>query len=167
MAYSRQWQQWLERAKERNDCLWSGKSPFCTLPFSFQINISVKISVGLLRNLCGNFHEKFVSDEWPVFSAKIRIYKQNKHTNIHNVELKTDYFSFDWLLQNRFLCSISSKRLTVEVSALGELNVLFHAPLVSSLCDSTSQHFHRNWLSSTVKIPWETSVLSLWKQLIT
>ena len=67
------------------------------------------------------------------------------------MELKTDYFSFDWLLQNRFLCSISSKRLTVEVSALGELNVLFHAPLVSSLCDLTSQHFHRNWLSSTVK----------------
>ena len=89
------------------------------------------------------------------------------NTPIHNVEMKTHYFSFDWLLQNRFLCSISSKRLTVEVSALGELNVLFHAPLVSSLCDLTSQHFHRNWLSSTVKTPRETSVLSLWKQLIT
>ena len=38
---------------------WSGKSPYFTLPFSFLINISVKIIAGLLRNLCGNLDEKF------------------------------------------------------------------------------------------------------------
>ena len=31
--------------------------------FSFQLNISVKIKVGLLRNLCGNLHEKFARDQ--------------------------------------------------------------------------------------------------------
>ena len=31
--------------------------------FSFQINISVKFRVRLLRNLCGNLIEKFVSDQ--------------------------------------------------------------------------------------------------------
>ena len=46
----------------RNDWLRSGKSPYFTLSFSFQINISVKVSVGLLRKLCGNLVEKFVSD---------------------------------------------------------------------------------------------------------
>ena len=59
--------QWLERAKKRNYWLWSGKSPYITLSFSFQINTSVKISAGLLRNLSGNLDEKFVSDlimEW-------------------------------------------------------------------------------------------------------
>ena len=34
-----------------------------TLSFSFQINISVKSSVGLLRNLCGNLVERYVSDQ--------------------------------------------------------------------------------------------------------
>ena len=52
-----------QRAKKRNDCLWSGKSPYFTLSFSFQINISVKFRVRLLRNLCGNLIEKFVSDQ--------------------------------------------------------------------------------------------------------
>ena len=46
-----------------NDWLRSGKSPYFTLCFSFQTNISVKISVGLLPNLCGNLVEKFVSDQ--------------------------------------------------------------------------------------------------------
>ena len=49
--------------KKRNDWLWSGKSPYFTLSFSFQINISVKFRVRLLRNLCGNLIEKFVSDQ--------------------------------------------------------------------------------------------------------
>lgn len=56
-------QQWLEWAKMRNDWLWSGKSPYFTLSFSFQINVSVKISAGLLRNLCRNLDEKLVSDQ--------------------------------------------------------------------------------------------------------
>ena len=47
----------------RNDWLWSGKSPYFTLSFSFQINVSVKISAGLLRNLCRNLDEKLVSDQ--------------------------------------------------------------------------------------------------------
>ena len=34
-----------------------------TLSFSFQINISVKFRARLLRNLCGNLVEKFVSDQ--------------------------------------------------------------------------------------------------------
>ena len=55
---SRNLQQRLER-----DWVWSGKSPYFTLSFSFQINISVTSSVGLLRNLCGNLAEKFVSDQ--------------------------------------------------------------------------------------------------------
>ena len=55
---SRNLQQRLER-----DWVWSGKSPYFTLSFSFQINISVTSSVGLLRNLCGNLVEKFVSDQ--------------------------------------------------------------------------------------------------------
>ena len=33
------------------------------MSFSFQINISVKFRVRLLRNLCGNLIEKFVSDQ--------------------------------------------------------------------------------------------------------
>ena len=33
------------------------------MSFSFQINISVKISAGLLQNLRGNLDEKFVSDQ--------------------------------------------------------------------------------------------------------
>ena len=37
-----------------------------------------------------------------LFCAKTRICKQN-HTHIHKVELKTLYFNFVWLLQNRFL----------------------------------------------------------------
>ena len=56
-------QQWLERARKRNDWLWSGKSPYFTLSFSFQMNFSVNISAGLLGNLCGNLHEKFVSGQ--------------------------------------------------------------------------------------------------------
>ena len=52
-----------ERAKKRNDWLWSGKSPYFTLSFSFQINISVKFRARLLRNLCGNLVERFVSDQ--------------------------------------------------------------------------------------------------------
>ena len=52
-----------ERAKKRNDWLWSRKSPHFTLSFSFQINISVKFRARLLRNLCGNLVEKFVSDQ--------------------------------------------------------------------------------------------------------
>lgn len=40
-------QQWLERAKKRNDWLWQGNSPYFTLPSSCQINISVKITVVL------------------------------------------------------------------------------------------------------------------------
>ena len=51
------------RAKKRNDWLWSGKSPYFTLSFSFQINISVKFRVRLLGNLYGNLVEKFVSDQ--------------------------------------------------------------------------------------------------------
>ena len=61
-----------------------------------------------------------------LFSAKNRIYKQNTHTHIHKVELKTLHFNFDSPLQKRFLRSISRKRLTIEVSALSldELMVL-------------------------------------------
>ena len=56
-------QQWLKRAKMGNTCLLSGKSSYFTLPFSFQINILVKISIGLLENLCGSVNEKFLSDQ--------------------------------------------------------------------------------------------------------
>ena len=49
--------------KKQNDWLWSGRSPYFTLSFSFQINISVKFRVRLLRNSCGNLIEKFVSDQ--------------------------------------------------------------------------------------------------------
>ena len=45
---SRNFQQRLEPARLR-----SGKSPYFTVSFSFQIIISVKSSVGLLRNYCG------------------------------------------------------------------------------------------------------------------
>ena len=55
---SRNFQQRLER-----DRLRSGKSPYFTLSFSFQIIYSVKSRAGLLRNLCGNLAEKFVSDQ--------------------------------------------------------------------------------------------------------
>ena len=37
-----------------------------------------------------------------LFSAKNRIYKQNTHTHMHKVELKTLYFNFDSLLQKHF-----------------------------------------------------------------
>ena len=50
-------------SKKRNDWLWSGKLPYFTLSFSFQINISVKIRAGLLQNLCGNLDQRFVSDQ--------------------------------------------------------------------------------------------------------
>ena len=53
----------FERAKRRNDWLWTEKSPYFTLSFSFQINISVKIRTRLLKNLCGTLVEKFVSDQ--------------------------------------------------------------------------------------------------------
>ena len=49
------------------------------------------------------------------------------------MELKTLYFNFEWLSQNRFLCSISRKRLTIEVSVLGELMVLSFARALSQL----------------------------------
>ena len=52
-----------ERAKKRNDWLWSGKSPYFTSSFSFQIDISVNFRARLLRNLCGNLVEKFFSDQ--------------------------------------------------------------------------------------------------------
>ena len=63
LSASRNFRQWFERAKMRNDWLRSGKSPYFTLSFSFQINISGKVSVGLLRNSCENLVEKFVSDQ--------------------------------------------------------------------------------------------------------
>ena len=53
-----------------------------------------------------------------LFSAKNRIYKQNTHTDIHRLELKSLYFNFDSPLRKRFLRSISRKRLTIEISAL-------------------------------------------------
>ena len=43
------------------------------------------------------------------------INKTNPH--IHNVELKTLYVNFVWLLQNRFLLSISRTWKTIKVSA--------------------------------------------------
>ena len=51
--------------KNRNNWYWSGKSPYFTLSFSFQINISVKITVwGCCDTfVCGNLDEKFVSDQ--------------------------------------------------------------------------------------------------------
>ena len=52
-----------ERAKKRNDWLWSGKLPYFTLSFSFQINILVKFRPRLLRNLCGNLVEKIITDQ--------------------------------------------------------------------------------------------------------
>ena len=52
-----------EQTKKRNEWLWSGKSPYFTLSFSFQINIAVKFSARLLRNVCGNLVEKFVSNQ--------------------------------------------------------------------------------------------------------
>ena len=69
---SRNLQQWLERAKKRNDRLWSGNSAYFTLSLSFQINISVKISVGLLRNLSGNLQEKFVRDQLSGLKGMLR-----------------------------------------------------------------------------------------------
>ena len=69
---SRNLQQWLERAKKRNDRLWSGNSAYFTLSLSFQINISVKISVGLLRNLSGNLQEKFVGDQLSGLKGMLR-----------------------------------------------------------------------------------------------
>ena len=57
------------------------------------------------------------------FSAEIRIYKQRTHT--HTVSgAENLYFKFVWLLQNRFLLSISRKWKTIKVSA-------FHARLIS------------------------------------
>ena len=50
-------------SKKRNDWLWSGKLPYFTLSFSFQINISVKIRAELLQNLCENLDQRFVSDQ--------------------------------------------------------------------------------------------------------
>ena len=52
-----------ERTKKRNDWLWPGKSPYFTPSFSFEIGISVKFRARLLRNLCGNLAEKFISDQ--------------------------------------------------------------------------------------------------------
>ena len=49
--------------KSENDWFWSGKLPYFTLSFSFQINISVKFRARLLRNLCGNLVETFVTDQ--------------------------------------------------------------------------------------------------------
>ena len=51
--------------KNRSNWNWSGKSPYFTLSFSFQINISVKITVwGCCDTfVCGNLDEKFVSDQ--------------------------------------------------------------------------------------------------------
>ena len=63
-----------------------------------------------------------------LFSTKNRIYKQNTHTHIHRVELKTLYFNFDSPLRKRFLRSISRKRLTIEISALEELMVAVSRP---------------------------------------
>ena len=52
-----------ERAKKRNEWLWSGKLPYFTLSFSFQINILAKFRPRLLRNLCGNLVEKIFTDQ--------------------------------------------------------------------------------------------------------
>ena len=50
-------------------------------------------------------------------------YINKTHAHRHKVELKTLYVNFVWLLQNRFLLSISRKWKTIKVSA-------FHAALV-------------------------------------
>ena len=54
LSASRNFRQWLERAKMRNDWLRPGKSPYFTLSFSFQTNISVTISVGHPRRPGGS-----------------------------------------------------------------------------------------------------------------
>ena len=52
--------------------------------------------------------------DWEIFylALKTRIYQQNRH----KVELKTLPFNFVWLLQNRFLLSISRKWKTITIS---------------------------------------------------
>ena len=52
--------------EKQNDWLWSRKLSHFTLSFLFQINISVKIIVGLLQNLCGKSRQKVrqQSIEW-------------------------------------------------------------------------------------------------------
>ena len=46
-----------------------------------------------------------------------------KHTYIHKLEPKTLYFKFNWLLQNRFVLSISTKQLTIETTNYWSLSV--------------------------------------------
>ena len=72
-------------------------------------------------------------------ALKNRIYK-TKHTHIQKAELKALYFNFESLYYKTIFSvlrgleyrPISRKRLTIEVSGLGELMVLsIHAPLRS------------------------------------
>ena len=49
-----------------------------------------------------------------LFSAKTQIYKQNTH--MHKVELKTLYFKFVWLLQNRLSVSRTVSHLIMRVN---------------------------------------------------
>ena len=59
---------------------------------------------------------------------------KSKHTHIHKVEPKTLYFNFVWLLQNRFLLSISRKwkayyYLSLSVSrAVSQVIIRVHKP---------------------------------------
>ena len=46
-----------------------------------------------------------------------------KHTYIYKLEPKTLYFKFNWLLQNRFPFSISTKQLTIETTNYWSLSV--------------------------------------------
>ena len=59
-----------------------------------------------------------------LFSAKTRIYKQNKHTRTQSGAENALFQFCLTITEPRFLQSISRKWKTIEVSA-------FHAPLVS------------------------------------
>ena len=90
-----------------------------------------------MREAITQQREKRLASSYFQLAPKIG-YIETKHT--HKEELETLYFNFAWLLQNRFLLSISRKLKTIEVSA-------FHAPLVSSINyarEVTSPPLHTN-----------------------
>ena len=49
-------------------------------------------------------------------SVKNQIYEQNTHTHTQKLELRTLYFNFDWLFQNRLSQSVTEKSLIISLN---------------------------------------------------
>ena len=78
-------------------------------------------------------------------------YINKTHTHIHKVELKTLYFNFVWLLQNRFLLFILKNYLSLSVSrTVNQLIMQVYKPKVEYKLALQEKPQGRLWKSVSI-----------------